>query len=185
MQTFTEQERQAEIARLMAEFEHPAADNRPVLMIDIIEQQKARNGGFPKWLYHETLAPQQVKNRDQERAITAQGYKPYYVQRATPYPTFVFRRNMDPKFENPTPAGDPGDFVEQRLVRNEQEMELLLKARKPKTAIGEWTKELAELPPIAEGPSEDPAVTIARLQGELAAMKSDDAPKRGRPAKAE
>jgi hypothetical protein len=46
------------------------------------------------------------------------------------------------------------------------------------------------LPPIAEGPKEDPAVTIARLQGQLQAMQREhvsetvsDAPKRGRPAK--
>jgi hypothetical protein len=182
MQNFTEQERQAEINRLMQEFDHPAADNRPVLMIDIIEQQQARNNGYPKWMYHEALEPQQVKNREQERAIAAQGYKTFYVQRSSPYPAYVFRRNMDPKFEDPNAAtGAPGDFIEQQLVRSEGEMEALKKTRKPKTAIGEWVREIADLPPIADGPTEDPAVTIARLQGELTAMKAE--PKAAKAAK--
>jgi hypothetical protein len=186
MTQYTQDELQAEVDRLMKQYDNPAADNRPVLMIDILDQQIARNGGFPKWLYHETLAPQQVKNREQERAIVAQGYKPYYVERSNPYPMYVFRRNMDPKFEQPKPTtGEPGDFIEQRLVRSEQEGELLMKAAKPKTVIGNWTRELSEIAPLPEGPSEDPAVTIARLQGELAAMKTDEAPKRGRPPKAE
>jgi hypothetical protein len=175
--TYTQGELQAEVKRLMEQYEHPAATNEPILMIDIMQQQQARNMGYPKWMYHETLEPQHVKNRDQERAIAAQGYKTAYIFKH--FPTFVFRRNMEKKFEEPNHAsGQPGDFIEQRLVQSAEHWEALQKERKPKTVVGDWCRELAELPPVAEGPKEDPAVTIARLQGELSAMKQDE-PRRG------
>ena len=181
MHTYTQAELQAEVKRLMEQYEHPAANNAPILMIDIIEQQKARNMGYPKWMYHPTLEPQHVKNKEQERVIAAQGYKTVYIPQE--YPLYVFRRNMDPKFEDPNASsGQPGGFVEQRLIRNAGQFEALAKEAKPKTVVGDWCRELSDLPPVAEGPKEDPAVTIARLQGELAARKQEDEPKRRRNA---
>jgi hypothetical protein len=182
-------EQQQEIQRILAQYDNPAATNEPVLMIDIIAQQQARNMGFPKWLYHSHLEPVQIKNKEQENALRKEGYTTNYIHRS--FPAFVFRRNMEAKFEDADMlSGAPGDFIEQRMVKSQEAFVALGKERKPRTVIGDWCFDLSELPPIAEGPKEDPAVTIARLQGQLQAMQREhvsetvsDAPKRGRPAK--
>lgn len=141
----------------------------PVLMIDILEMQKARNKGFPKWMYHKELPAVQVTNREQQQAVSREfGFVEYYVPQA--FPAYMYRRNMDRKFEDADlNSGRCGDFVEARLVKSLAELEALEKERKPKTAVGEWFAAVTDLPPVEDGPSEDPKVTIARLQGELKA----------------
>jgi len=183
----TIQEQQDAIKALMAQYEHNEATNEPILMIDLIAQQKAANKGFPKWMYHATLAPVQVINSKQEVAIRAEGYSPTYIMQS--FPAFVFRRNMDPKFEKADPViGSPGEFIEQRSVKTQAELDELLKQRQPKTVIGTWC-EYADLPEATAGPTEDPKITIARLQGQLMAAGVEDtgeeAPKNkgGRPRK--
>lgn len=164
-----QQERQAEIDVLMKQYDNPKATNKPVLMINIIRQQLAKNEGLPKWMYHADLAPQHVRNDDQENALRGQGYGLNYVLQS--YPAFVFRRNMDPKFEKADPvSGAPGDFIEMRQVKDEAALATLMQQRPPKTAIGTWGK-YADLPPAEDGPAEDPKVTIARLQGQLIAAQ--------------
>ena len=183
----TIQEQQDAIKALMAQYEHNEATSEPILMINILEKQKAMNEGFPKWMYHATLAPVQVINSKQEAAVRGEGYSRAYIPQS--FPAFVFRRNMDPKFENADPViGSPGDFIEMRSVKSQADMDELLKQRSPKTVIGGWC-EYEQLPAATEGPSEDPKITIARLQGQLMAAgieESLDAPvknKGGRPRK--
>lgn len=161
----------------------------PILMIDILDQQRARNKGYPKWLYHAEKEPVQVQNSAQETALKREmGYANAYIPQF--FPAYMHRRNMDPKFEMPDlDRGRCGDFIESRLVAKQQDLDALLKERKSKTVIGEWCQEVAQLPAVEEGPSEDPKVTIARLEGQLRAQQqeiaADDAPRRGRPRKEE
>jgi len=166
------QEQQDAIKALMAQYEHNEATNEPILMIDLIAQVKAANKGYPKWMHHAVLAPVQVINGKQEAALRPEGYKLEYIPQS--FPAFVFRRNMDPKFEKADPVlGSPGEFIEQRLVKNQSDLDELLKARAPKTAVGGWC-EFENLPEATAGPTEDPKITIARLQGQLMAAGIED-----------
>lgn len=184
----TLQEQQDAIKALMAQYEHNEATNEPILMIDLIAQQKAANKGFPKWMYHAELAPVQVINSKQEVAIRAEGYSPNYIMQN--FPAFMFRRNMEPKFEKADPVlGSPGEFIEMRSVKTQEALDDLMRQRQPKTVIGTWCK-YADLPEATAGPTEDPKITIARLQGRLMAAGIEDTGevaknKGGRPRKAQ
>ncbi len=178
----TPQEQQLEIQRILAQHDNPAATNEPVLMIDIIRQQQAANKGFPHWMYHASLLPVQVKNIQQVAAMKREGYGMNYIPQN--YPAYVFRRNMDMKFEKADPVkGSPGEFIEMQLVKDEAGWATLQKARQPSTVIGEWCQELSNLPPATEGLNEDPRITIARLQGQLSGVTGEEVEVKRKPGR--
>lgn len=159
---------QGEVERVLARFAQKGISNsnKPVLAINQAAMMKAQNGGFPKHLYHASLDPKVVLNEDQEMGLRELGYGDGYIRRD--WPRFVFRRNMDPKFK-------ADDFVESRQVANQASLDRLERERRPDTAVGKWCFEYCDVPAIAEKALEDPQVTIARLQGQLAEVEANRA----------
>lgn len=139
----------------------PAANNEVMLAVDIQALNRAKNGGYPREMYHATMAPRLALNRLQESNLAEAGYGRQY--RMHSYPKWLHRRNLDPKME-------AQDFMESRLVKTEAEHAALLKQRVPATCE-QWVTNAAELSELPEAQIEHPSVTIARLQGELNATK--------------
>jgi hypothetical protein len=135
----------------------PRANNKPVLGVNIQMLQTAKNGGYPKHMYHETLDAIVVLSQEEEQAVATKGYVSHYIPHA--YPKWKYRRNMDAKFEA---AG----FVEGVEVPNEQAAADLAKKHAPVNA-GPWFDKVTDIERLPEALAEDPAVTIARLQGQL------------------
>lgn len=182
----------AEVEKVLAKFAQKGITNKPVLAVNLLRMQQLRNDGFPLHMYHETLQPQIVQNESQREALVDMGYGERYIRHN--WPAFLFRRNMDKKFDLPNPSkGDPGDFIEARVFKSQADLDAESGKRAPKTAVGGWVPKVTMLPAIEDGPSEDPKVTIARLQGELAGSHRQTAQaeevaviekrKPGRPAK--
>lgn len=147
----------------------PVGRSPEVLGINIRAMMLAKNNGYPVDMFHENMAPRQAMNAKDESALAQHGYRRQWT--AKEYPKALFRRNMAAKFE---PRFDPAtgiqtniSFVEERAVRTEKE-ERELRAMKPAKGQSLWFETLGEIPDIEDGPAEDPQVTIARLQGELA-----------------
>jgi hypothetical protein len=141
----------------------PKADNRPVLGVNIIKMEQAKKGGFPKHMYHETLeAVCDVSTEEEEMALASKGYVSHYIPQA--FPLWLYRRNLDAKFE-------AEGFVEAIVVQSEDQMHAITKRKVPK-GCSEWAKRVTDLAPIPDGPEEDPAVTIARLEGQLSEARN-------------
>lgn len=157
----------------------PNTKSPRILGINQIPIMRARSNGYPIWLYHETLEARQAFKEEEEQALVVLGYRREYIAKA--YPKTLFRRNMDarfePRFDKATGIQENHSFVEERCARDaKQEKELRL--MKPKNGQSDWVEKLADLPELADGPTENPMVTIARLQGELAGLLQ------GKPGKA-
>jgi hypothetical protein len=168
---------QAEVDRAVREMRMtPQNRNKPVLGIFLAAQMQAKRMGFPKHMYHATLAPRLALDEIEEEAYNNQGYTTQYIPRE--YPKFLYRRNMDPRYEphfdRATNILTNEPYVEGREVKDEH-AEKLLRTMKPKAGQSVWYTSVAEIndkEPIQDGPEEDPAVTIARLEGELAGARA-------------
>jgi hypothetical protein len=168
---------QSEIDRFLKEArEAPNEAAPPVLGIRQVEMMQAKRNGFPKWMYHATFEPRHIFKAAEQTAAEMMGYTTTYVFRA--YPKVLYRRNMDakfePQFEEATGLQLTNAFVQAVTVRDEKH-EKEVRAMKPKQGQSAWFETLAQLPEIEDAPTEDPAVTIARLQGEIDGMKSKKA----------
>jgi hypothetical protein len=159
MQNETQEQKAARILRELAN--EPRNSSDPILGVNVQEMQRAKNGGYPRDLYHQTLQPVQVMNRSQEMAMAGMGYVRNYIHRH--YPKFMYCRNMAKKFE-------ASGFVEERLVHNEAQEHQLLNQK--------WRCSIGELEAPDAPPSEDPKITIARLQGQIESLQGAE-PRRG------
>lgn len=162
----------------------PKTKSPRILGINMLAMMKAKNDGYPKDMYHASHEMRQALKEEEEIALATIGYQLQYIPRA--YPKAMFRRNMAPKFE---PQFDPATgiptnnpFVEERTARTEQD-EKTLRAMKPGKGQSAWFERFTDLPEIEDGPSEDPAVTIARQAGELEALRAQAAGINAAPAK--
>jgi hypothetical protein len=180
--TIDKKAEQDRVRSLLARFDNPGANNAPVLGINIERMQIAKNGGYPKWLYHREFDAVQVKNMAQEQALADDGY--YDGYRHKEWPRQAYRRNWKkearaipgtrefeavPKFE---------DFIETRIVDFPAAFEELQSEALPHNC-SPWVLNIKDLPNVPDADTEDPAVTIARLQGQLEAMQGADQPRRG------
>lgn len=157
----------------------PKANNKPVLAVNIQALQTAKNGGYPKHMYHERLDAIVAMNEDEERALNTKGYVTHYI--AQSYPKWKYRRNMDARFfDQPEPQSNGtvkmvpnpfGDYVEAVEVKNEQAETALLKGRAPAKG-GKWCDRVTDLEPLPDDLQESPEVTQARLEGQLEELRS-------------
>lgn len=149
----------------------------PVLMSEILEMERLKNKGFPKWMHHAGLPSVEVTNKDQERGLMEKGYQVSYIHKE--YPKFIFRRNTEStvipacmianvlipervafKFAAP-------DHIEERQIKNPAE-EAKYRDMEVEQGCTGWFDLVADIPKKKRANEEDPAVTIARLQGQLA-----------------
>lgn len=171
----------------------PRTENPRVLYVNQMRMMEGRNAGYPIWMYHDALTAQQVFNEKEEAALAQSGFYRQYKHKS--FPTFFFRRNMHPKFQKSAEERarlqqlteearrlemntvNEGDYIESRVVNNEAEAKKLLAEKENKGAgTGRWYAKLTEVPPFDAAPEEDPAVTIARLQGENDALRAKKQP---------
>lgn len=143
----------------------PGINNKPVLAVNVLEGQRSKNGGYPLHMYHESLDPVLALSEDEEQAVAEVGYGRHYIPKS--YPKYLFRRNMDAKFK-------ASDFIEEMVVRDAAAEKALLKKRAPANC-GDWVEAAQEIEALPDAPTEDPAITIARLQGQLAAFQQEPA----------
>lgn len=160
---------QKEIDALMNELRNGEQSTEPLLAIHQIDIMRGKNKGFPMHMYHPTLEPRVVINTAQRDALLKAGYSLTYTKQE--FPMMIFRRNTEPRFAP--------DFVETRTVPSKQVLDSLINQRHPANC-GPWVDTPANIEPIADGPSEDPAVTIARLEGQLAALQGEEPKKKGK-----
>jgi hypothetical protein len=169
-QTATKQD----VDRLLADTRAGATKENPRILARFQRAQMlAKNNGYPKDMYHPVLDMRQAMNEKEEEALATLGYSDRYIAKA--YPKVLFRRNMDPRFE---PKFDRAtglqvnmDYVEERSVKTLEE-EKALRALPPTRGASPWFDRVVDLPPIDEGPTEDPSVTQARMEGEIEALRA-------------
>ena len=166
---------QQQVRDLLAQFNDARANNEMPLGIDIIEQMRGKNGGYPRFVYKAGQQAVAVNNKQQEDGLAALGYQRTYRHQA--YPTTLYRRNhatfrqriLDSKEFEDVPKFP--DFVETTIARDEQHEESLMMQRVPKDC-SPWCKNMADLPAADEGPGESPEATIARLRGQIEALQA-------------
>lgn len=143
----------------------PGITNKPVLCIQQIRMMQAKSGGFPKHLHHATLPSILVGTEQEENALVPHGYGEQYIRQE--YPRMLYRRNStDKKFAKE-------DFVEMRHARDAEHEEALRGERIPH-GVSPWFGTVVDLNkahPAPDAPTVNPGEEIARLKGELAAMK--------------
>ena len=158
-----------DVEKIMSALRPTKNSNPPVLAIRCLAIMREKQNGYPKHLYHESLEPVLALNEDQHAELMKIGYVEHYIPRE--YPKILFRRNMDPKFNlrRDVATNEPlnHDHVEERIVRS-QEAEAKVRKQPVPQGCGPWVSKLDDIEPLPDGPEEDPDVTIARLQGELA-----------------
>lgn len=176
----------------------PRGENPRVLAINQLLQMQAKNGGYPVHMYHETLNAVVVNDEKEEEAMSQAGFRKQYKFKQ--YPRYMFRRNMHPKFHKSPlekiriqglspdaqriemATTNEQDYIEERVVKDAMEEVALLKQGPNKAAgIGQWVNTIQEIEPWQEDAVEDPAVTIARLEGEVQALR-DKRKKQEQPA---
>lgn len=175
---------QEDIDKLIQKYAIEGMTNEPVFQYQQAATAKAMNLGYPKEMYHAQLEPRRAYNQQQVKALGEQGYRAdQYIFRS--WPSMYYRRNMAERFAEGNPTkGEPGDYIEQRKFTSQEALDEAQKQRRPRLVVSAWVKTLAELPELEEGPNEDPQVTIARLQGELAARRTAPAPvAKGKPGR--
>ncbi len=152
----------------------PRGHNPRSLGIRTIEMMLAKNNGYPKPMYHQTLEVRYAMKEEEEISLSSLGYSTQYI--AKQYPKALFRRNMEPKYE---PQFDPATnlqtnlaFVQEITCRDEKH-ERELRLMKPKKGQSDWFERITDVPAMDDAPDEDPKVTIARLQGELEAYRGE------------
>jgi hypothetical protein len=140
-----------------------------VLQINQVAMMKAKNNGFPRDLYHETLEMRQALSEEDQVALLQAGYHLEYVPQH--YPKWIHRRNMADKFAEIQDSSCPtilnNAFVESRMVKTEDE-EKRLRAQKPPAGAGPWCNAVGDIDPLPETEYVDPAQKIAQLEGALA-----------------
>lgn len=151
----------------------PKTKSPRILGVNMLSMMKAKNDGYPKDMYHPTLDMRQALKEEEEVALGQMGYQLQYIPKN--YPKAMFRRNMDarfePQFDLATRAPINTPFVEERVVRSEQD-EKALRAMKVTKGASEWFDRITDLPAIEAEPDEDPAVTIANLRGQLTGIQA-------------
>jgi hypothetical protein len=165
---------QAEVDRFLKEARESSGSGNPVVLgINQVQMMKAKRNGYPVDMYHEKFEMRQALKAEEEQALQLLGYQRQYIPKL--YPKVLHRRNMDAKFE---PTFEEGiglqltnSFVQSITVRDEKH-EKEVRAMKTKPGVSIWYESLAELPEIEDGPTEDPKVTQARLEGEVAGLKA-------------
>lgn len=165
---------QVEVDRFLQEARDSRSRENPrVLAINQIAMMKAKRNGYPVDMYHDSFDMRQAFKPEEEQTLSEMGYRREYI--AKQYPKTLHRRNMDAKFEPTFEEGSglqlTNSFVQSTTVTSEKH-EKEIRAIKPKAGQSIWYETLAELPPVEDGPSEDPAITIARQEGELAGLKA-------------
>lgn len=166
-----------EVQDLLKKLREPLTDNEPVLAINQRATQIAQGGGFPLDMYHETLEPQQALDRAQEAKLVELGFTRYYIHRD--YPRMMYRRNQNQRF---APVIDPATkqtintpWIEMRTVRSKDEQHALEAERAP-AGCGPWMTSAGDIEALPADPVEAPSVKIARLEGELAALRTRGEP---------
>lgn len=155
--------------KIIAELRNPQGQQGPVMMNQIQEIIRANNRGYPVNLYHATEDAVVATNEQMEAALREIGYGRTYIHKH--FPKFVFRRNDDPKLRD-------SDYIESRVVKDEQELETVKKQYRP--GCSAWFESAADVPEM-ERPQERSAIELelARAKAELEGMKSMLAEKRG------
>jgi hypothetical protein len=158
----------------------PRANNKPVLGVNIQALQTAKNGGYPRHMYHERLEAIQVLSSDEELAVATKGYVSHYIAHA--YPKWKFRRNMDDKFAGYYVAVNDGKnqmFVPnpyganvEGVSVNDAAAEVALMKKKTPASAGPWFDKVTDIEALPDAPEENPEVTQARLEGQIAELKS-------------
>ncbi len=165
--------------------ESTSQTNPQVLAINQVAMMKAKRNGYPVDMYHEKLEMRQALKVEEEQALSQLGYQRQYIPKA--YPKVLHRRNMDAKFE---PTFDEGSGLQltnsfvQSITVKDAKHEAEIRAMKPKPGISIWYETLAELPEIQDGPTEDPAIKLARQEGEIAGLRAKLAETDGKKTKA-
>jgi hypothetical protein len=170
MEPTTHAESMNEIKRMLKDLALTAgAGNETVLAINQMEQMKAKNGGYPLNMYHARLDPIMATNRKEEEALGSRGYSRTYINRF--YPKYLYRRNMDSKYEPRRNAAtgvlEAEPFVETMIVKSEFEDKSVKSAKVPK-GCGPWLDQITAIEPIPESDEEDLALKVSRLEGQLA-----------------
>lgn len=155
---------------------------------DLDEMQRLKNGSYPLHMYHAEYAPAVAINELQRNMLIEHGYNSKYSHRT--YPRALFRRNLAERHAcvNPVAHAIDGnmcmcnEFIESIRVEDpEQEMKVIAEERRQKqfnrlkTVIGSWTEDITKIEALPEESQEDPAVTIARLQGQLEGLTGEGA----------
>lgn len=162
-----------EIDRMIRDARMAPKNKSPrVLGIHLHDQMRAKNLGYPKDMYHPTMDMRQALNEEEETALAQVGFRAGYTHKE--FPKTLFRRNMDekyaPKFDLATKAQVNIEYVEEIRVRDAAHEEQLRKEKRKPSVKSDWCDKITDLPELAGGPEEDPLVTIARLQGQIAGM---------------
>ena len=162
-----------EVRDLLAQFNDSRADNALPLGIDMIEQMRGKNNGYPRWMHKAGVEPVMVTNQPQEAALAGIGYSRHYRHQS--YPCTLYRRNAatvkvrigeskeyedQPKF---------ADFIETTVAKTAEDEERLKAARVPQ-GCSAWMNDVTALPELDEKPEESPEATIARLRGQIESL---------------
>jgi len=167
-----------EIRDLLAQFHDSRADNAMPLGIDMIEQMRGKNGGYPRFMYKDGVNAEMVTNKGQEQALAQLGYRRNYSHQA--YPATLYRRNMTMVKQR---IGDSKEFEDvpkfpdhlETIIARDEDHELALKtARTPKDCT-EWVSNVSEVPEVDYGPTQSPEATIAQLRGQIEALQAKGA----------
>lgn len=152
----------------------PTTKSPRVLGINQIPLMRAKNNGYPVDMFHESLEMRQAMREEEEMALANMGYQRQYIPKE--YPKALFRRNMAPKYE---PQFDPSTnlqtnnaFVEEVVCRDPKQ-EKTLRLMKVGPGLSEWFEKITDIPELEDGPTEDPKVTIARMEGQIAGLQSE------------
>lgn len=160
--------------------------NPVVLGVNQIKLMQAQKAGFPKDLYHEHLPTVHCLTEEEEKVYRENGFVEYQNANwaSTKHPKMLFRRNFTTRrivnqqgifirdeFKFPAP-----ECIEDKTAMTPAEEVEILK-RKAEVNCSQWFATVADLPKLDEAPEEDPAVTIARLEGQVEALKSGKAQK--------
>lgn len=140
-----------------------STENPEILGINIVAQMRARNNGFPKFLYHPELEAVQVMSRKEEEALFKVGFVDQYIKKD--YPRMLYRRNLADRWAE-------HDYVEHRIAQDaESEAQML---REPGTTQrGKWCAKVTDIEPLlTEETEQDLRSEIERLRGRLEERKA-------------
>lgn len=167
-----------EIRDLLAQFHDSRADNAMPLGIDMIEQMRGKNGGYPRFMYKDGVNAEMVTNKGQEQALAQLGYQRNYRHQA--YPCTLYRRNMVMVNQR---IGDSKEFEQvpkftdnlETIVARDEDHELALKTSRTPKDCTDWVSNIADVPDVDHGPTQSAEATIAELRGRLQAMEAKGA----------
>jgi hypothetical protein len=189
----TDREVQDFLARVRKD---PRTTNPRILQVQMTIAARGKNGGFPHDMYHDSLSPVTVQNVEEEMIMSQAGFYSEYRHRS--FPVTLFRRNMHPRFEKSpeerqriqalTPEAraiematvNEHDYIEECLVHTQAELDAKLAIPARKGVTSAWVRKFAEVEPFEQPSNEDPALAIARLEGQLAEARAKAEESRGR-----